>query len=174
MHPRSKSNMTHPIGNPPILPTSSYQTLQQNTGNVGLKDKLNWRNEQRLRNAEMIMDMKKQNLGSTTDLAKDWYKDEMSSAQYHNNTMRSDARSPFKAKIPEEWESSPLNDRVHYNACPAVKHSQRKGDFSPDRYRTRTFNRKMKMVDSFTRILPGYDHQPSSCYTNAASHVLHP
>lgn len=30
------------------------------------------------------------------------------------------------------------------------------------------------MVDSFTRILPGYDHLPSSCYTNAASHTLHP
>lgn len=30
------------------------------------------------------------------------------------------------------------------------------------------------MKDSFTRVLPGYHHVPSSCYTNAASHVLHP
>ena len=39
---------------------------------------------------------------------------------------------------------------------------------------TRTFNRKMKMRDTFTRILPGYNHQPQTCFTKAASHIFHP
>lgn len=30
------------------------------------------------------------------------------------------------------------------------------------------------MADSFTRILPGYQHLPKSNYTTAASHSLHP
>ena len=89
-------------------------------------------------------------------------------------SRHADARSPFNTKIPGDWESSPRNDRAHYNACPAVKHSEKKGDFSPEAYHTRTFNRKMKMVDSFTRILPGYDHIANSCYTNSATHVMHP
>ena len=128
----------------------------------------------RLRNAEFIMDMKKQNMGSTADLAKAIYKDEMQT--YTSNPIQKtrNNRSPFATRIPDEWESSPLNDRSHYNRSPAVKHANKKGDFSPDRYRTRTFNRKMKMVDSFTRILPAYDHVPNTCYTKAATHVLHP
>ena len=30
------------------------------------------------------------------------------------------------------------------------------------------------MADSFTRILPAYDHVSSSCYTRAVSHAMHP
>ena len=32
----------------------------------------------------------------------------------------------------------------------------------------------MKMKDSFTRVLPSYNHEASSCYRPSASHVLHP
>ena len=30
------------------------------------------------------------------------------------------------------------------------------------------------MKDSFTRIYPSYNHEPKTCYTKAASHMLHP
>ena len=62
---------------------------------------------------------------------------------------------------------------MHYEKSPVAQHSQRNGSFSPDRYATRTFNRKMKMKDTFTRITPGYNHMPKSCYSKAASHMLH-
>ena len=39
---------------------------------------------------------------------------------------------------------------------------------------TRTFNRKMKMGDSFTRVLPRYNHVKNSCYQPSATHALHP
>ena len=38
---------------------------------------------------------------------------------------------------------------------------------------TRTFNRKMKMKDTFTRILPSYNHVAQTCFTKAVSHDLH-
>jgi|TARA_B110000977_G_scaffold161356_1_gene206240 hypothetical protein len=76
--------------------------------------------------------------------------------------------------IADEWESTPLNDREFYYKSPAVKHSTMRGDFSPDKYMTRTFNRKLKMHDSFTRVLPSYNHVQNSCYTTAQSHYLHP
>lgn len=157
-------------------PVNTYQTLQHALDENKFKAK---RNDQQLRAAEMILNIKNQNakspqigLGSTADLAGRIYNDEMIGDQ----TLFRNSRSPFasRSRIPNDWEGSPLNDRVHYNRSPAVKHSNQKGDFSPERYRTRTFNRKLKMADSFTRILPGYDHVPSSCYTYAASHVLHP
>ena len=48
------------------------------------------------------------------------------------------------------------------------------GSFSPERYMTRTFNRKMKMKDSFTQIFPSYSHVKKTCYTKAFSHEKHP
>ena len=30
------------------------------------------------------------------------------------------------------------------------------------------------MKDTFTNIFPSYSHVPSTCYTKAASHILHP
>ena len=76
--------------------------------------------------------------------------------------------------IVEDWESSPLNTREHYRKSPVAKFSTQRGDFSPERYMTRTFNRKMKMRDTFTNIFPGYNHQPQTCFTKAASHIFHP
>ena len=38
---------------------------------------------------------------------------------------------------------------------------------------TRTFNRKMKMKDTFTRILPSYNHVENTCFTKATSHDFH-
>ena len=71
------------------------------------------------------------------------------------------------------WERSLLNKQKHYENSPIAIHSSRNGDLSPDRYAARTFNRKMKMRDTFTRILPNYSHLKNSCYQKAASHILH-
>ena len=30
------------------------------------------------------------------------------------------------------------------------------------------------MKDTFTSVFPGYNHEPITCYTRAASHILHP
>ena len=38
----------------------------------------------------------------------------------------------------------------------------------------RTFNRKLKQRDTFTNIFGGYTHEPATCYTKSAAHVLHP
>ena len=49
--------------------------------------------------------------------------------------------------------------------------------FSPekyDRYANKVTNRKLKIQDSFTKIYPTYTHEPRTCYTKAASHIMHP
>mmetsp|Transcript_1914 Transcript_1914/g.3320 ORF Transcript_1914/g.3320 Transcript_1914/m.3320 type:complete len:87 (+) Transcript_1914:580-840(+) len=38
---------------------------------------------------------------------------------------------------------------------------------------SRTFNRKMKMRDTFTNIFPGYKHEPQTCFINPFSHTKH-
>jgi hypothetical protein len=147
----------------------------------------NGRNDQQLRAADMIMNLKQKidALGPGPSKARaslspeprnaagEIYDEDMFGEKKYNFKSRF-SRSPFAQRIPDNWEASPLNDRAYYNKSPAVRHSEKRGDFSPDKFMTRTFNRKLRMKDSFTRILPAYNHQPSSCYTNAASHILHP
>ena len=79
-----------------------------------------------------------------------------------------------KSNIPQEWEQHPLNDRKIYLESPAAKFSRSKGDFSQERFMTRTFNRKMKMQDTFTKIIPLYEHVPRSCKIPSYSHHIHP
>ena len=50
------------------------------------------------------------------------------------------------------WEQRPLNDSENYNRSPVVKHTMQAGSFHPDSYQTRSFNRKMKMRDTFTTL----------------------
>ena len=60
--------------------------------------------------------------------------------------------------LQENWERALPNKQRHYENSPVAVHTSRNGDLSPDRYAARTFNRKMKMRDTFTRILPNYSH----------------
>ena len=62
-------------------------------------------------------------LGSTANLSKQIYTDQMSSIPTIAVAGAARYRSPFAARIPDQWEGSPLNDRAHYNASPVVKHS---------------------------------------------------
>ena len=54
-------------------------------------------------------------------------------------------------RIKQDWEAQLPNDRSHYQNSPVARHNSRViGAFSPERFMTRTFNRKMKMRDTFT------------------------
>jgi len=66
------------------------------------------------------------------------------------------------------------NDRSFYSRSPVARFTKENGDLSPDRYPSKHINRRLKMQDSFTRVLPAYAHAPVSCYTGSASHKLHP
>ena len=67
-----------------------------------------------------------------------------------------------------------MNDQHYYQKSPAAQYSTRNGSLSPERYKSRTFNRRLKMRDTFTQIFPSYEHQPLTCFTQASSHILHP
>ena len=71
------------------------------------------------------------------------------------NTMRPQRLN----RINKEWEASLPNDRQHYEQSPVARFQKENGSFSPDRFMTRTFNRKMKMKDTFTQIFPSYNHE---------------
>jgi len=67
-----------------------------------------------------------------------------------------------------------MNDRPHYLGSPAAKFSKTRGDFSEDRFMSRTFNRRLRMRDTFTNIIPMYNHVPNTCYIPPYSHFIHP
>lgn len=51
------------------------------------------------------------------------------------------------------------NDDENYNNSPAAKHALQDGSFDPRRTQfNATFNRKLKMRDTFTKIFPSYNH----------------
>ena len=56
-----------------------------------------------------------------------------------------------------------MNDRTHYKNSPVAKFSMARGDFDPSQHMSRTFNRRMRMKDTFTQILPTYDHVDRTC-----------
>ena len=74
---------------------------------------------------------------------------------------------PFRMTgIKKEWETTLPNDREHYSNSPVARFNQTNGAFSPDRFMTRTFNRKLKMKDTFTAVFPSYNHEQKTCYLN--------
>ena len=77
-------------------------------------------------------------------------------------------------RIQSDWEAQLPNDRDHYQKSPVAKWIGSNGAFSPDRFMTRTFNRKMKMKDTFTQIFPSYPHKKETCFTKAVSHEKYP
>ena len=58
---------------------------------------------------------------------------------------------------------------------PVARFAKENGDLSTERLQpSKLFHRKLKMIDSFTRVVPSYKHVPKSGYTSAVSHYLHP
>ena len=67
-----------------------------------------------------------------------------------------------------------MNDREFYVKSPAAKFAVQRGDISPEKFLSRTFNRRLRMADTFTKILPTYNHFPNTCYIKSYSHTFHP
>ena len=68
----------------------------------------------------------------------------------------------------------PLCDLENYNASPAVKRARQDGSLDPQQTPfNRTFNRKLKMRDTFTKIFPSYSHAEPTCYIASMTHHRH-
>ena len=66
--------------------------------------------------------------------------------------------------IANDWQAHTMNDQRYYNNSPIAKHSRVNGSFGNDTAMSRTFNRKLKMRDTFTKIFPSYDHVEKTTY----------
>ena len=67
-----------------------------------------------------------------------------------------------------------MNDREYYAKSPVAKFAISRGDISADKFLSRTFNRRLRMADTFTKVLPTYEHVPKTCYQKSYSHKYHP
>lgn len=80
----------------------------------------------------------------------------------------------FGTRIPENWEAFPMNNTAIYGAAPVRKWADDRGDHSEERFLSRTFNRRMNHRDTFSKILPTYEHVPKSCKIPSYTHIIHP
>ena len=82
-----------------------------------------------------------------------------------------------RTQRPVDWEAHPMNDTGIYERSPVARHSNTTlKAFDKDKFLSRTFNRRLKMRDTFTSILPMYDHNRNTCMAGnkTASHAKHP
>lgn len=78
------------------------------------------------------------------------------------------------ARDPENYETRLLNDNNNYGASPAAKRAIQDGSLDPAQtHFNRTFNRKLKMRDTFTKIFPSYTHAEPTCYIASTTHHKH-
>ena len=78
------------------------------------------------------------------------------------------------AQDPKNFEVRPLNQDGNYNQSPAAKRAREDGSLDPmQTHFNRTFNRKLKMRDTFTKIFPSYSHAEPTCYINSMTHHNH-
>ena len=78
------------------------------------------------------------------------------------------------AEDPEHYECRLLNENENYSSSPAARHAMADGSLNP--YATffnRTFNRKLKMRDTFTKIFPSYTHGSPSVAGPSQTQVQH-
>ena len=90
-----------------------------------------------------------------------------------NNFGRFEQNYSTNKLIPADWEKKHLNDNENYLKSPSARHQGVLGNLSPDKHLTRTFNRKMKMRDTFTSIFPSYSHTDRTVFTTIQSHITH-
>uniref|UniRef100_A0A7S3HYA9 Uncharacterized protein n=1 Tax=Favella ehrenbergii TaxID=182087 RepID=A0A7S3HYA9_9SPIT len=107
------------------------------------------------------------------------------SLQDYNRTMREVQMQITKNKCyerelspaaqdPTNFEVRPLNENINYNQSPAAKRARQDGSLDPSQtHFNRTFNRKLKMRDTFTKIFPAYKHAEPTCYINSVTHHQH-
>ncbi len=82
-------------------------------------------------------------------------------------------QSPL-AKDPAFFETRLPNEDKNYALSPAAKRAIQDGSLDPSQtHFNRTFNRKLKMSDTFTKIFPSYTHGDPTCYAPSATHATH-
>ncbi len=78
------------------------------------------------------------------------------------------------AKDPANFETRLPNESLNYGKSPAAKRAIQDGSLDPSQTPfNRTFNRKLKMRDTFTKIFPSYTHGETTCYIASATHHNH-
>lgn len=66
--------------------------------------------------------------------------------------------SPLLVDRANRFEGRLPNDDKNYEASPAARRANVDGSLDHNAAFNRTFNRKLKMRDTFTKIFPGYNH----------------
>lgn len=86
------------------------------------------------------------------------------------NKIREHDLSPA-ARDPKNFETRLLNDNENYAQSPAARRAREDGSLDPSQtHFNRTFNRKLKMRDTFTKIFPSYTHGEGTCYQASITH----
>ena len=79
-----------------------------------------------------------------------------------------------RAGDPYNYETRLLNDDGNYGLSPAAKRAKEDGSLNPaSTHFNRTFNRKLKMRDTFTKIFPAYTHGNPTTYIPSNTHAQH-
>jgi len=75
------------------------------------------------------------------------------------------------AKDPNNFESRLPNENENYALSPAARRARQDGSLDPNQtHFNRTFNRKLKMRDTFTKVFPSYTHGEGTCYQPSVTH----
>lgn len=78
------------------------------------------------------------------------------------------------AKDPEFFECRLPNQNTNYALSPAAIRARQDGSLDPmQTHFNRTFNRKLKMRDTFTKIFPAYTHGNPTTYIPSNTHAQH-
>ena len=78
------------------------------------------------------------------------------------------------AEHPEHFECRLPNDDENYSMSPAARRAMNDGSLDPGAtFFNRTFNRKLKMRDTFTKIFPSYTHGIPSVSKPSHAQLIH-
>lgn len=80
--------------------------------------------------------------------------------------------SPVKIDTKNKYEMNLPNQDRNYQKSPAAKRAIEDGSLDRNKEFNRTFNRKLKMRDTFTNIFPTYNHGEPTCYQKTMMHSL--
>jgi len=74
----------------------------------------------------------------------------------------------------EDYPAYLPNENFNYSNSPAARHAMKDGSLDPNQtFFGRSFNRKLKMRDTFTKIFPSYNHGQDTTYSNPNKSYTH-
>ena len=95
------------------------------------------------------------------------------SRAFNNYRTGFKAYSPVRIDTQNQFELNLPNSNFNYAKSPAAKRAHEDGSLDPNAQFNRTFNRKLKMRDTFTNIFPLYEHGAPTCYQTSNTHIFH-